>query len=153
MTFPFSVESPLVILVQWLGPQGVIGLLFGTGFLGALAKILIDKYLKPKVERTALANTEHERVSTMSVGLADRMEKEINRLSDEVAELRDEIKTERGEREKLGDKVQRQNGKILTLRMYISRVSDFWTFLTEHWDEIRLRPTPPDFPHYIDDEV
>ena len=144
----FTVASPVELLIEWLGPQGVVMTLIGSGTLGAIAKMLIDKYLKPKVEKTTLQNIEHERAGRMSLALAERLEGEIKRLDGELGELREELKEERTQRVSLGRKVDQQNRKIYRMSVYIARIADFWKWVSDHWEEIRQRPHPPTMPKY-----
>lgn len=148
----FAMASGAVYqFLQAIGIPGVLTLVLGGPAIGALVTWLLGRH-KPKIEKKDAELATAEKTQGMSLALATRLEGEISRISGELKTVREDLKTETGEREKLAEKVRIQSGTIFSLRVYISRVADWWAHLVENWDELRLRPAPPALPQYTEQE-
>lgn len=144
----FSTGDALVHLVEWMGPEGVIGTMLGTGFLGAIAKALIDKFVKPKVERDAAEDDAHEKASRMSLALATQLREEVTRMGARVTALEEQVTTERAAREGLQEQVAQQNSALFIVKAFAARAMDYFDDLADRWDVHRLRDAPPTPPRY-----
>ena len=147
----FETGSAVMTIAEWLGPQGLIGTTLGAGFFGVVIKALIDKYLKPKIDREAAEDDAHEKASRMSLALAASLREEVARMGDRVTALEGRLETERTAREALQEQVAQQNSALYGMRAWISRALDYFDDLAERWEVYRERDEPPVPPQYTGD--
>lgn len=140
--------SFIVEIVKALGTGGVLAVLLGsTGLGGAITALMAWK--KAPVEKRDADLAAAETSQGMSLELAQELRAEIERLRGEIGDLRTELRAETAQRRDLGDKVREQDTVIFSLRVYVSRVTDFWeTRIVADWERVRTLPEPPSFPKH-----
>jgi septal ring factor EnvC (AmiA/AmiB activator) len=140
--------SFVIELIQAWGTPALVAGLLGTGGLGALVPAIIA-WRKAPVERKDADIAAADAAQGMSLKLAQELRTEIDRLRSEMGELRIELRAESAQRRDLGDKVREQEGTIFKLRVYVSRVTDWWEHhVVADWERVRTKPEPPVFPRH-----
>ena len=144
----FSVASgALYEFLASLGIPGIVTLVLGGPAIAALVTYLLGRH-KPELEKKDADLATAERTQGMSLALAARLEGEIERISGELKEVRELLKVETGEREKLAETVREYKGIIYALRVQLSRIEQWWEDeIVARWDEVRAKDNPPRFPH------
>lgn len=153
MSVPYLQTATAVIeIVKALGTGGVLAVLLGSTGLGGVVTAYVA-WKKQPVERRDADLAVAEASQGMSLELAQELRAEIGRLRGEINDLRTELRAETASRKDLGNKVRDQDATIFNLRVYVSRVTDWWEHhVVADWERVRAREKPPLFPYHDFDE-
>lgn len=141
----FGAATAIAQLVHSIGIPGVVTAVLGGPVIGALVTYWLGRH-KPKIEKRDADLAAAEASQGMSLALAKELREELGRMGARISSLEDRLENETKRREHLESEVRDARDVNYRLRVILSRASEAWEYISEHWSTVRLQETPPHFP-------